>query len=332
MPTLRSIKLTLLLWKIRLRSWWKEKYWKFLALSLCLVAYFFPPHLLKIGRHPPVGTYIALAGLLAAIVTLRKEPPLTEKACWVILFTLITVAEIKNLYVAEKEQAQTFSTIQGGLQSTKNGLDHTVIGLGKASNTLGTISGDITKASGENQKQFDAASVRSGKILEKTGSAAEMASEAVYNMTGGDSVPEINAIKNISQGTNPPKFPLVFVVHGKYALRNVSVAYQDHDYTQSVMHQPMTLEQFKGLWHFIPLDDGGTGTILPGGHILTTYIPAGKYGFSITTAGGTFDEEMTLTITSPGVLSEAYSVKKNGKVIIQVDDSGYLVKPPTPPK
>jgi hypothetical protein len=81
------------------------------------------------GHHPPVGTYIAILGLLAAAVTLRKDPPLSEKAIWILLMATLMVAEIRNLYIADKEQAATFSAIEGKLEATRNGLDKTLKGL-----------------------------------------------------------------------------------------------------------------------------------------------------------------------------------------------------------
>jgi hypothetical protein len=266
-------------------------------------------------------------GGLAAAVTLRKEPPLKEKAAWIVLIALVMVAEIQNLYVADKQQNAVFSSIKGGLENTTNGLDQTALGLRNATNALSGVSDGINKTFGENQKQFEAASERSKEILNKTKSAANMAAESVSDLTGGDSVPEIFAVKNIARG-NPPQFLLAFKVDGNHALRNVSVSYQDMNYNQTIQGRPMTLDQAKALSHFVPLDDGGTGTILPGGNFLNTYIPAGRYAFRIATASGMFGEDMTLTITAPGVLSEVYTVKKAGKVLVQMDDRGYVVKPP----
>jgi hypothetical protein len=64
----------------------------------------------------PIGVYIAILGLLAAIVTLL--PPVTrkEKALWVVVFFGLCVLEISNLYrdnkdvaVARQNEADAFS-------------------------------------------------------------------------------------------------------------------------------------------------------------------------------------------------------------------------------
>jgi hypothetical protein len=39
---------------------------------------------------------------------LRKDPPVKEKAAWILLMALVMVSEIRNLYVADAEQAGKF--------------------------------------------------------------------------------------------------------------------------------------------------------------------------------------------------------------------------------
>jgi hypothetical protein len=68
---------------------WLPNYWTWIALSLCPVAFLLPRYLIKHGHHPPVGTYIAILGGLAAAVTLREHPPVKEKAAWIMLITSI---------------------------------------------------------------------------------------------------------------------------------------------------------------------------------------------------------------------------------------------------
>jgi hypothetical protein len=64
-------------------------------------------------------------GGVAAAVTFRKEPSVPEKAVWIVLLTLLIVAEIRNLYVADAHQASIFGNIQHGLEVTASGLDAT---------------------------------------------------------------------------------------------------------------------------------------------------------------------------------------------------------------
>lgn len=110
--TYSQMKLFSSSWRSKLRSRWKPVYWwTALAVCLCPTAYFIPRYLSEAGHHPPVGTYIAVLGGLAAAVTFRKEPSVGEKAAWIVLISLLAVAEIRNLYVVDKEQTATFSTI-----------------------------------------------------------------------------------------------------------------------------------------------------------------------------------------------------------------------------
>jgi hypothetical protein len=134
--------LVLLRWAIR----WREgspDYFKWIAVALWPVAFFVPPYLIKTGHHPPVGTYIAILGVLAAAVTFRKEPSLLEKGAWIIVFTLVGVAEIRNLYIADEEQANKFNSIRSDLEVTNQGLKQTVTALGVTATTLKGISGQV---------------------------------------------------------------------------------------------------------------------------------------------------------------------------------------------
>jgi hypothetical protein len=310
-------KIACLRWAIKLR---RRGYncWALFALLLCIPAFFVPRYRVAHCLHTPVGVYIALLGGLAVAVTLRKEPWLKEKAAWVGLISLLMYAEIRNLYVADREQTQTFLTIQTGLNETKTGLD-------ASAKALSGISEGIGKASGESQKQFDMAAERSNVILDKTQVAADRASEAVSTLTGGDSVPEIMAVRNIAEG-NPPRFPLMLDVYGKHALRNVAVFYQDVNHTKEAFKGPVSLEQIKSMWQRIPLGDE-TDMVLPGARLLDTSLSPGEYVFNITTASGSFYEEMTTTL-APNSLNEIFKVSKDGRVVIQLGEKGYIVKPP----
>jgi hypothetical protein len=89
---------------------------------LCLVAYFVPNHLRKKEQNPPVGVYIAFMGLAAAIVSLRKEPSVIEKALWVALITTLMFAEVRNAYVENAAQLAKFKATQEGLDATARGI------------------------------------------------------------------------------------------------------------------------------------------------------------------------------------------------------------------
>lgn len=99
--------------------------WPLLAFFSCLLAFFITNHLHKTGHNPPVGVYIAIMGPVAACVTFRKEPSRIEKALWIVVMTVLMVAEIRNLYIADSDQLKKFTTITDGLVKTKEGLDET---------------------------------------------------------------------------------------------------------------------------------------------------------------------------------------------------------------
>lgn len=86
-----------------IRSWERPTGWEIVAWTLLVTAIAAPYYLVKVGPHPPVGVYITLMGGVAAAVAFRKDPPVREKAAWILVITMLMVAEIRNLYVAEHE-------------------------------------------------------------------------------------------------------------------------------------------------------------------------------------------------------------------------------------
>jgi hypothetical protein len=156
-------RLVLLRWATKFRSWWKADYFLWIAVALVPVAIVVPHYLIKAGHHPPVGTYIAILGVLATAVTLRKDPPLPEKAAWVFLFALLAVAEIRNLYVEDNEETVKFGLIQSGLEATNQGLQNTVTALGTTATSLQGISGEITTTNNNSHKQFEKTMNRFGE-------------------------------------------------------------------------------------------------------------------------------------------------------------------------
>jgi hypothetical protein len=91
--------------------------------------FFITTYLYKTKHNPPVGVYIAIMGLVAASVTFRKEPTRVEKSVWIIVMTLLMVAEIRNLYIADADQVTKFEKTSGALDATKTGLEGTASGL-----------------------------------------------------------------------------------------------------------------------------------------------------------------------------------------------------------
>jgi hypothetical protein len=93
-----------------------------------------------------VGAYIAFLGALAAAVTLRKEPSLGEKACWIIAITILMVAEVNNLYVEADRQRQESKKVSDALDKTNLELTHTLEGLTAVVAQLKGVSSGITEA------------------------------------------------------------------------------------------------------------------------------------------------------------------------------------------
>jgi hypothetical protein len=161
--------------------------------ALCIPAYIVPTYLQTSVHNPPVGVYIGVMGLLAAIVTffrLRK----TEKAAWIVLFTLLMVAEIRNLYVADADQIRKFSTISGDLDATKNGLNAAADGIRAAADA-------IKQNTDKNDKHFSSTMAESH--------------EAISQMTGGDS---LSVVTITADGSG-----FVIVPEGDYPLYDLGV-------------------------------------------------------------------------------------------------------------
>ncbi len=96
----------------------RPTFWEVIAFALFWMAIFVPPYLANHHYAHPVGVYIAFMGAVAAGVTFRKKPPLREKALWILVITTLMIAEVRNLYVAEREQIHTFAHINSELEES----------------------------------------------------------------------------------------------------------------------------------------------------------------------------------------------------------------------
>jgi len=106
-------------------SWFRRSWLALLLASCCVLAFFVPKWFLDHGLRPPVGVYIAIMGLVVAVMTLRKEPNSTEKFLWVVFATMLMVAEIQNLYKADAQQTAAFARIADNLDGTRKALEVT---------------------------------------------------------------------------------------------------------------------------------------------------------------------------------------------------------------
>ena len=72
--------LALLRWRIQVDSF-LSRFLVWVAIALWPVAYFVPLHLIKIGHHIPVGTYIAVMGRIGGRCVTKKRSICLGKVC-----------------------------------------------------------------------------------------------------------------------------------------------------------------------------------------------------------------------------------------------------------
>jgi hypothetical protein len=159
-----------------------------------VAAWAVPSWAAKYGHWPPVGVYIAIMGLAVALMALPKEPKPWEKFLWIIVITALMVAEIRNVYRTDADQAQTFQTILCGLRETNRGLSETANGI-KA-----TV------------QEIQAASL-------KIDAVGNLAKENLENVTGGKSFAHITP--QIWSGSEPIR--LSIYNDGEQTLTGVTV-------------------------------------------------------------------------------------------------------------
>lgn len=139
-------------------SWFRRQGWSLLVWFLCAPASLIPYYLARTRHDPPVGAYIAIVGGLAAFVTFRDRMPRPEKAAWIFIITLLIVAEIRNLYVADADQLEKFRKISSALDATKKGLDATASGIDTTAKAL-------NQSIADSQAEFSATMGRTNAVL-----------------------------------------------------------------------------------------------------------------------------------------------------------------------
>jgi hypothetical protein len=124
-------------WHTRVLPWCKYNWILLVLFGSCVFAICLTGWLVYHEHRPPVGVYIAIMGLIGAAMAARKEPSGLEKALWIVLITILMVAEIRNIYITDREQAGTFSKISQDLDTTKVGLQATQTGIEAAARKIG---------------------------------------------------------------------------------------------------------------------------------------------------------------------------------------------------
>jgi len=162
-------------------AWCRRHKWSLVAALSWIPAFFVPRYLSAIDHSPPVGVYVAVMGAVAAAVTFRKDPSATEKATWIVLITLLMIAEVRNLYVGDAKQAAKFADIEKRLTSAVDGI------------------GTAIKNGQQQLSKQDA-------LLGKTADVAELARKNLASVTGKDSFPCIVPQSHAASDTSIPLF------------------------------------------------------------------------------------------------------------------------------
>jgi hypothetical protein len=187
-------------WDQNIKPWPFHSWRALLLVSSAIITFYFPIWAKHRSYHIPVGVYIAIMGLVTAVMALHEGPTRLEKFCWVLCITAFMVAEIRNLYTADQENAHTFGKISDsldatkrGLEATKNGLDQTAVKIGETATGIQALHNEAT--GGDSLFYFDVAEI-----------------------TGPFDIDSGSIKKGMMFGNTVPHFV------GKYPLSNVSVS------------------------------------------------------------------------------------------------------------
>jgi len=232
-------------------------------------------------------------GGLAAFVTFREKLRPVEKAAWIVLITLLIVAEIRNIYVSDAEQIERFGKISDSLTETKRGLDTTAIGITATAKTL-------------------------DKVMEKSSRIFGGVKENLRAVTGEGTFVEFGVVPNMGSG-NPPEYPVIVWVWGKYPVRSLTAVIQ----LTSEKRDPDSLKKEWESRHAFSLGDG---TLLPGPHILSERLTLGTYGIAIASMDGISNESLELKLNGKGELAESHEVWKNGTIVVKVKDGKLMAR------
>jgi hypothetical protein len=182
--------------------------WLRVAVAAVVLALYAIRYVSRMEWHAPVGVYIAILGAMAAGVTLRKDPSPREKAVWIVLITVLMVAEIHTLVVDEKEHTAATKSISDALATTNSGLKETLSGLQGVTSKIGGISTDIKTGSDTGNSQFT--------------TTLQGLQKAISSETGGNSFCYLMPSHLSNEGIN-----LALISVGHYPLYNVGMRITD---------------------------------------------------------------------------------------------------------
>ena len=166
------------------------------------------PHWFNVhyGR-PPVGVYIAIMGLVAALMAAREDPEGLEKFWWISLMAILMVVEIGNLYKTSDEQSKTFFKISQDLDTTKKELQAAADQLQKTADGIDKVEKDETG------------------IAKVTKENALTSREALEQMTATDSFPLVQPAFQVPLGN----VLLLANIEGKYGLAEFRYSVEQSD-------------------------------------------------------------------------------------------------------
>jgi hypothetical protein len=136
-------------------------------------------------------------------------------------------------------------------------------------------------------------------------------------VTGNGSFLEIGPVPNMGAG-NPPTYPLVVEVVGKYPMRSVVAQIQKVE----LKRDPESIKKQFLSMHNLPTGD----TILPGAHLIDERIGLGKYAIGIWSVSGLLNEELDLKLGDQRELLASYQVMGNGKILVKVTNGKLILR------
>jgi hypothetical protein len=244
--------------------------------------------------HPPTGVFISFVAVVVVLVPwFRGTVSGREKAFWTFLMFLFVGLEIRTIYLdsAEHDGEEALARCQQ-LESFQK------------------IAVGIERAINQSQQQFAATMGESAKIF----GTAKSDLDAV---TGGDTFVEFDVIPNTGEG-NPPTFPMIVSVVGKYPIRNMAVQIQK---IRTANDEASIYKQLQSI-HMLPVG----GDLLPGSHFVSERLGLGRYDIGIWAANGTSDEELELKLNEHGQLQQSYEVHRGKKALVKVKDGNLIFR------
>ncbi len=152
--------------------------------------------------YPPIGAYIAVLAFLAVVVTIWPPENAWGKAAWLVIFFIAMGMEVQNLFHERSEN-------QSAQSAAKKAEDDRFADLLKDQHE------SFAKVLDRDQERFE-------KTVGRLSSISKTATEALGNVTGGDSYSVMGPVGPILRSLRPS-----FGHYGKYPLYQLNVQISD---------------------------------------------------------------------------------------------------------